>query len=62
VIAMLKNTMHKIQRNLLFVFFIFMIGNIVGSGITAFSITEDCAVMSKFRVGRIAYACQRLAP
>ena len=59
---MLKLTFQKIQRNILFVFFIFMIGNLVGSGMYAFSIGEDCAIMSKFRIGRIAYACQRLAP
>ena len=62
VVKMIKLTFQKIQRNILFVFFIFMIGNLVGSGMGYFFIAEDCAIMSKFRIGRIAYSCQRLAP
>jgi uncharacterized membrane protein len=59
---MFKTTYERIKRNLLFIFFIFMLGNIFGSGIASFSIAEDCAVMQKFRIARIAYSCQRLAP
>jgi len=59
---MIKNTFQRIQRNILFVFVVFMVGNLVGSGMGYFFIAEDCAIMSKFRIGRIAYSCQRLAP
>jgi len=54
--------MQKLQRNILFTFVIFMVGNLVGSGIGYFFIADDYAIMSKFRIGRIAYSCQRLAP
>ena len=59
---MIKTSFQKIQRNILFVFVVFMVGNLVGSGMGYFFIAEDCAIMSKFRIGRIAYSCQRLAP
>lgn len=59
---MLKATYERIKRNLLLAFFIFMVGNIVGSGISSISIDKDCAVMQKFRIGGIAYSCQRLIP
>jgi hypothetical protein len=59
---MLKATYERIKRNLLLTFFIFMLGNLVGGSLNSFSIAEDCAVMQKFRIARIAYSCQRLAP
>ena len=58
---MMKLAYERIKKNILFTFFIFMLGNIVGGGINSVSIDKDCSVMQKFRIGSVAYSCQRLA-
>ena len=54
-----KNQIATITSKLFPYFMVFIVGSIIGSGSTIYSIEKDCALMSKTRVADRVYSCER---
>lgn len=54
-----KDQIKKLTSSLFPYFVVFVIGNIIGSGSSIYSIEKDCSLMSKTRIADRVYSCEK---